>query len=144
MSGAASSLSSLEPARPYLIGLAIATLGFTWYRSLRTKEGKQCGPEGACTVKKKCFLASRTFLIIFTNASIALMAFPYYAKLFYPKPEKQNIVVVESNNIETATFHIKGMTCAGCEAHVNSEITKVPGVMDAQTAYHKGAAVTFL
>ncbi len=29
-SGAASSLSWLEPARPYLIGLAIYYLGFAW------------------------------------------------------------------------------------------------------------------
>jgi hypothetical protein len=30
-SGAASTLSWLEPARPFLIGLAIATLGFAWF-----------------------------------------------------------------------------------------------------------------
>ncbi|MGI8600834.1 MAG: mercuric transport protein MerTP [Chitinophagaceae bacterium] len=140
-SGAASAFSWLEPARPFLIGVAMATLSFAWYRSLITKESAVCGPDESCETEQKSFLASRTFLVFITIAAIGLIAFPYYAKLFYPKPEKQNIVVVESNNIQTATFHIKGMTCAGCEEHVNNELHKVPGVMDAQTAYHKGTSM---
>lgn len=143
-SGAASSLSWLEPARPYLIGSAIATLGFAWYRSLSSKANTVCGPDGNCKVEKKPFLASRTFLSIITIAAIVLMAFPYYANVFYPKAEKQNIVVLESNNLQTAVFQIKGMTCAGCEEHVNSEVAKVTGVLDTKTAYAKGTStVTF-
>ena len=137
-SGAASSLSWLEPARPYLIGLAIATLGFAWYRSLSKKESAACGPDGSCVVEKKSFLASRTFLGIITIAAIALIAFPYYGKIFYPKSEKQSVVVVESNNIQAASFNIKGMTCAACENHVNSELSKVNGVIETQTFYGKG------
>lgn len=140
-SGAASSLSWLEPARPYLIGLAIVTLGFAWYRSLSTKESVACGPDGTCAVEKKSFLASKTFLIIITIAAIALIAFPYYANVFYPKTQKQNILVVESNNINTASFAIKGMTCKGCETEVNNELYKVSGVIDAQTFYAKGTSI---
>lgn len=140
-SSAASSLSWLERARPFLIGLAIATLGFAWYRSLRSKTDTCCGPDGSCAVEKKNFLASKTFLIIITIAAIALIAFPYYAKIFYPKPQKQNIVVVESNNIQSASFTIKGMTCQGCETEVNNELHKVPGVIDAETHYAKGTSV---
>ena len=91
-SGAASSLSWLEPARPYLIGLAIATLAFAWYKALSTKPNAACGLDGTCAVEKKSFLASKTFLIIITVAAIALIAFPYYANIFYPKTQKQNIV----------------------------------------------------
>ncbi len=140
-SGAASSLSWLEPARPYLIGLAIAALGFAWYKSLSAKENTQCGPDGTCIEEKKSFLASKTFLIIITIAAIALMTFPYYANIFYPKPLKQNIVVVESNNINTAFFTIKGMSCKACEAEVNNELYKVPGVIEAQTFYNKGTSI---
>lgn len=140
-SGAASSLAWLEPLRPYLIGLAIATLGFAWYRSLSTKENTACNSDGTCTVEKKSFLASKTFLIIITIAAIALIAFPYYATIFYPKPQKQNTVVVESKNINTASFTIKGMTCKGCETEVNNELYKVSGVIDAQTFYDKGTSI---
>lgn len=143
-SGAASSLSWLEPARPYLIGLAIATLGFAWYRSLSTKESTACGPDGNCAVEKEKFLASRTFLTIITVAAIALISFPYYAKVFYPKAEKQNAVVVESSNIQSASFQIKGMTCGGCEEHVNSELSKVAGIIKYKTSYaDRSSLVTF-
>ena len=140
-SGAASSLSWLEPARPYLIGLAIVTLGFAWYKSLNKKQNAECGPDGACVVEKKSFLASRTFLIIITIAAIALIAFPNYANVFYPKAQKQNVVVVESNNIQSASFNIKGMSCKACETEVNNELHKVAGVIDAQTFYDQGTSV---
>ena len=140
-SGAASSLSWLAPARPYLIGLAIATLAFAWYKAVSTKTNAACGPDGTCAVEKKSFLASKTFLIIITVAAIALIAFPYYAKIFYPKPQKQNSVVVESNNIGTASFTIKGMSCKECETEVNNELYKVAGVIDAQTFYGKGTSI---
>lgn len=140
-SGAASSLSWLEPARPFLIGLAIATLGFAWYRSLSKKESTACGPDGTCAVEKKSILASKTFLIIITIAAIALIAFPYYADKFYLKVEKQNGVVVEANNINTASFNIRGMSCKACESEVNNELHKVAGVIDAQTIYNKGTSV---
>ncbi len=140
-SGAASSLSWLEPARPYLIGLAIAALAFAWYKTISTNQNAECGPDGTCAVEKKSFFASRTFLIITTVAAIGLIAFPYYAQIFYPKPQKQNIVVVESNNINTASFAIKGMTCKGCETEVNNELYKVSGVIDAQTFYDKGTSI---
>ena len=140
-SGVASSLSWLEPARPYLIGLAIAALAFAWYKTISTKQNAACGPDGTCAVEKKSFLASKTFLIIITIPAITLIAFPYYAQIFYAKPQKQNIVVVESNNINTASFAIKGMTCKGCETEVNNEIYKVLGVIDAQTFYDNGTSI---
>lgn len=140
-SGAASSLSWLEPARPYLIGLAIAALAFAWYKTLSKKQNAECGPDGACVVEKKSFIASRTFLTIITIAAVVLMAFPYYGHIFYPKQEKQNVVVVESNNIQTASFQIKGMTCGSCEVSVNNELSKVQGLIDANTMYAKGVSI---
>ena len=140
-SGAASSLSWLEPARPYLIGLAIAALAFAWYKSLSKKSNAECGPDGACVEEKKSFLASRTFLAIITIGAIALIAFPYYANIFYPKPLTQNVMVVETNNIQSASFNIKGMSCKGCETEVNNELHKLAGVIDAKTFYDKGTSI---
>jgi mercuric ion transport protein len=140
-SGAASSLSWLAPFRPYLIGLAIATLGFAWYRSLRAKDRTACGPDANCKIEKKPFLASRTFLTIITVAAVAMMTFPYYANIFYPKAEKQNEVVVQSNNIQSASFIIRGMSCKACETEVNNELYKVNGVINAQTYYGKGTSI---
>jgi copper chaperone CopZ len=116
-------------------------LGFAWYRSLSNKQSTTCGPDGACVVEKKSFLASRIFLIIITIAAIALITFPYYANVFYPKTQTQNVVVVESNNIQSASFNIKGMSCKACESEVNNELHKVTGVIDAQTFYDKGTSI---
>lgn len=140
-SGAASSLSWLEPARPFFIGLAVVTLSYAWYKSLLSKKTDVCGPDGVCLVEKKSFLASRSFLVIITIAAFVLMAFPYYAKVFYPSPSKQNVVIVESNNIQKASFTIKGMTCQGCEAEVNNELYKVAGVIETETDYAKGTSI---
>lgn len=37
-SGMASAFSWMEPARPYLIGLTILTLGLAWYQKLKSKK----------------------------------------------------------------------------------------------------------
>jgi len=140
-SGAASSLSWLEPLRPYLIGVAVLALGFAWYQSLRTREGVTCTADGTCKVETKSFLASKTFLLSITVVTALIVAFPYYAKAFYPKLPIQSIMVVESDNIQTATFTIRGMTCAGCEGHVNSELANVPGVNQSVTSYEKRNSV---
>lgn len=140
-SGAASAFSWLAPARPFLIGLAIVTLTYAWYRALSTKQAAACQPDGACKVENKRFIASRTFLTIITIAAVLLTTFPYYGKIFYTKAEKQSVGIVESNNIRTASFNLKGMTCASCEEHVNNEVAKVNGVIELQTSYAKGKSV---
>ena len=140
-SGVAASISWLEPFRPYLIGVAILSLGFAWYQSLKAKEGMQCGLDSICTVQKQSSLASKTFLTLVTGATVLIIAFPYYAKVFCPKTQTQNLAVVDRGTIQAATFTIKGMTCAACEEHVNSQLSKVPGVIQAQTSYAKRNAV---
>lgn len=140
-SGAASSLSWLEPFRPYLIGVAVLALGFAWVQFLRTRQTSHCGIDGSCLVPKKSFVSSKSFLLLITVATALIVAFPYYAKSFYPKPPTQQAAVVESKIIHTAIFTIKGMTCAGCEAHVNSELAKVNGVLESITSYAKRNSV---
>lgn len=140
-SGAASAFSWLEPVRPFLIGLAVVALGYAWYISLRKNKAAACGPDGACKEEKKSFFASGAFLTMITIVAIALMAFPYYAHLFYPKPAKQTTMIVESNNVQTASFKIMGMSCKACEAEVNNEVYKITGVTDAKTFYGKGISV---
>lgn len=69
-----------------------------------------------------------------------LIAFPYYAKIFYPKPKEIKVIVVENNNIQQAVFKINGMTCESCAEHVNNEISKVNGVIEFQTSYKEASS----
>lgn len=131
-SGLASSFSWIEPFRPYLIGLTILVFAFAWYQKLKPEKQVDCDCEAD---NKKSFWQSKSFLGIITIVAGLLIAFPYYAKAFYPKPQEIKVVVVDKTNIQQAVFKIKGMTCESCTQHVNSEISKVKGIVAFQTSY---------
>ncbi len=131
-SGLASSFSWIEPFRPYLIGVTVLVFAFAWYQKLRTQKRVDCDCEAD---NKKSFWQSKSFLGIVTVVAGLLISFPYYAKAFYPKPEETKVVVVDKTNIQQAVFKIKGMTCESCTQHVNSEISKVEGIITFETSY---------
>ena len=136
-SGLASTFSWLEPARPYFIGLTILVLGFAWYQKLKPKKQIDCNCE---TEEKPKFIQSKMFLGIVTAFAIVMLAFPYYAHIFYPKTEKQ-VIVVDKSNVQTVEFTISGMTCASCEEHVNHEVNKLSGIIKSSTSYENGNAI---
>jgi copper chaperone CopZ len=131
-SGLASSFSWIEPFRPYLIGLTVLAFAFAWYQKLKQQKQVDCDCEAD---NKKSFWQSKSFLGIATVVAALLIAFPYYAKAFYPKPQEIKVVAADKTNIQQAVFKIKGMTCESCTEHVNSEISKVKGIVSFQTSY---------
>lgn len=136
-SGLASTFSWLEPARPYFIGLTILVLGFAWYQKLKPKKQIDCNCE---TEEKPKFIQSKMFLGIVTVFAIIMLAFPYYAHIFYPNTEKQ-VLVVDKSNVQTVEFSISGMTCASCEEHVNHEVNKLSGIIKSTASYENGNAI---
>jgi len=139
----AANFAWIEPARPYLIVLSIAVLAFAWYAKL--KRAKTNDMDCNCeTTKKASFLQSKTFLGIVTVFAILMMAFPLYAKMFYPKPKVQAATVTTVDNKQQVKFTIQGMTCEGCEEHVNNKLSKVNGVLAYKTSYAtRSSLVTF-
>lgn len=135
-SGLASSFSWLEPFRHYLIGLTILVLAYAWYQKLKPKKEIECDCE---TDEKPKFIQSKKFLGIVTAFAIVMLVFPYYAPIFYPKTEKQ-VIVVDKSNIQAVEFSISGMTCGGCEEHVNNEVNKISGILKSTASYEKGNA----
>ena len=129
-SGIASTFSWIEPFRPYLIGLTILVLLFAWYQMLKPKKGIDCECE---TDEKPKFIQSKTFLGIITVFAMVMLAFPYYSSVFYPNVEKE-IVIVNQSDIKTTEFKISGMTCAGCEEHVNHEVNKLSGIVSSKAS----------
>lgn len=139
-SGLAASFSWLEPLRPYLIALTVFVLGFAWYLKLKPKKQLDCSCEND---EKIPFTQSKMFLGIVTLFAVLMLAFPYYSAVFYPKTQKQIIIVDQSNNREIE-FTISGMTCASCGEHVNSEINKLAGIISSDASYeNKNAVVKF-
>lgn len=137
-SGFASSFSWIEPYRPYLIGATVLIFTFAWYQKLKPQKQIDCDCE---TDNKKSFWQSKLFLGIVTMIAALLIAFPYYAKVFYPKPQQTKVIVVDKNNIQTVQLNISGMDCEGCTAHINSELSKVNGVIEANTSYKNANAI---
>lgn len=137
-SGLASSFSWIEPFRPYLIGLTIAVFAFAWYQKLKPQKQVDCDCEAD---NKKSFWQSKSFLAIVTVFAGLLIAFPYYAKIFYPKPQEAKVIIVDKTNIATVQLSIKGMDCEGCTAHINGELSKINGVIEANTSYKNANAI---
>ena len=142
-SSLAANFSWIEPARPYLIGLSIALLAFAWYQKLKPVKSNamDCNCE---TTKKAPFHQSKKFLSIVTVFAILMMTFPLYAKMFYPKSKFQATIVAAADNKQQVKFIIQGMTCEGCQDHINNELSKVAGILTYNTSYaSRSSLVTF-
>ena len=136
-SGIASTFSWAEPFRPFFIGLTILVLGFAWYQKLKHKKQIDCNCD---TEEKPKFIQTKMFLGIATAFAIVMLAFPHYSSIFYPKTEKQ-IVVVDKSNIQKVEFTISGMTCTSCGEHVNHEVNKLTGIINSNASYENGNAI---
>ena len=137
MGGIASSLSFLDPLRPLFIGLTVLVLGFAWTQQLKSKKEIECGCE---TDEKKSFLQSKLFLGIVTVLAVLLLAFPYYSSAFMTAPHAKG-AVIPAEHLQRVELNIKGMTCEGCETHINHAVGRTPGVAKVESDYKSGTAV---
>ncbi|MDV3616160.1 heavy metal transporter [Elizabethkingia anophelis] len=126
-SGVASAFSWLEPARPYLIGITVLVLGFAWYQKLKQKATTEI--ECACEADEKPpFMQTKKFLGIVTIFAFLMLAFPYYGHIFYPKADKE-VVVMSPDSMREVSYNVSGMTCASCEEHVKHAVNALPGIV---------------
>lgn len=138
-SGIASAFSWMEPLRPYLIGITVLVLAFAWYQKLKPRTAEEI--ECACDEnEKKPFMQTKTFLGIVTAFAVLMLAFPYYAHVFYPSNDKKEVVAVDESNIKNVTFKIEGMTCNGCASHIETDVNKLSGVIQVEASYEDASA----
>ncbi len=130
-----STLSWVEPLRPYSIGVTILAIGYAWFTHLKPKSTDDCG----CSPEKPKFYQTKGFLIGVTVFAIVSITFPYYSHIFYRMKPSKNIVVNITNTTK-GQLVIKGMTCSGCEHHVNSVLTNAVEVIEAHSSYETGKA----
>ncbi|WP_375587286.1 mercuric transport protein MerTP [Flagellimonas aurea] len=134
-SGMASTFAWLEAFRPFFIGLTVLVLGFAWYQKLKSKSQQEidCACENDV---KPSFLQSKRFLLFVTLFAGLVLAFPYFSGLFYAQPTKE-IIYVQQDNMVDITFTVEGMTCSGCENHIESEVNKLDGIVSVKASYEK-------
>lgn len=138
ISGFGASISWLSPLRPYLIAMAIVSLGFAWYRKVETEAECRCAEDG-----KEKFLQTKSFLGAITIAVILMAAFPWYSGIFYAAAEKRPVVSAKEN-LRTAEFKISGMTCNSCAKRVKRDVENLAGIITAEVSYeNQEAVVTF-
>lgn len=130
-----STVSWLEPFRPFFIGGTILLLGFAWYSSFKPGAKDDCG----CEPEKKSFFQSRKFLGAVTVLSLLLLSFPSYSK--YLMQDNSSSVVIDQEKTKKITLGVNGMTCASCEYHIESEVIKLSGVSSVKASYENKNAV---
>ena len=138
-SSLASSFQWIEPARPWLIGLTIAALGVAWYLQLRPVPVDNCN----CEVPVTSFWKGRTFLSMVTVFSILMFAFPLYANIIIPNSGVDVAAYENAEQLETIDIEVFGMTCTGCEIHVEKAVGDIEGVASVQ-ASHKDKKATIV
>ncbi|PHS04180.1 MAG: heavy metal transporter [Kordia sp.] len=134
--GASSSLSWLEPFRPYLIGFAIIALAYAWCIHLKPKTADDCG----CEITKPNFYQKRGFLVGMSIFAILSITLPYYSVIFYSDNSKVVVVSNEENLVET-NIEIKGMTCDACQDHVDHAVNELDGIVSVKTSYSSGNTI---
>jgi mercuric ion transport protein len=133
-SGLAASFTWLEPLRPYLMGFTILVLGLAWYQQLKPKKEIDCDCD---TEENPRFIKSKLFLGLVTVFAVVMLAFPYYAEVFYPK----NISKVQpqlATSINKLTLDVTGMTCESCNLTVEHTLSQLPGYINAKADYKTG------
>ena len=134
--GSASTLSWMEPFRPYLIGLAVVAICYAWYNYYKLKNADDCN----CEIDEKPkWFQTKGFLAGVTLFAVISISFPYYSYIFYPDNKKE-VVIVNQSDIQTANFDIKGMTCASCEQHVTHAVNELEGILNVVASFDNANA----
>lgn len=136
-SGFASVFSWVEPVRPYLICLTVLILSLAWYQKLKPKKRMLRKME---VNKRPKFTHSKAFFGLMTGLAVLMLAFPWYAHVFYPATS-QNLVGINQSDIRKVEFKIKGMTCTACEEHISYEVNALFGIIRSNTSYAGGNAL---
>jgi mercuric ion transport protein len=129
-----SSISWLEPLRPYFITATVGILGFAWFKAFKPVAKDDCG----CEPEKRSFLQSKGFLGVVTALSLLLLTFPSYSGIF--QNNNSAVANYDQEKNKKITVGVNGMTCASCEHHIESEVLKLSGISSVKASYASNSA----
>lgn len=138
-------LSALEPYRPLFMAVAAGFLGFGYYRVYGQSKQEECGEGAECEVPRAS-LANRVSLWVATVVVVGLFASPYLLSLGLDEAAAQSTSAespkvtadeksggqTNPSELSTVTLKVEGMTCGGCVRTVDSTLSDIDGVEDAQ------------
>lgn len=128
-----------ERTRPVFLGLAAVLLALSFYfiyvRREKCESGSACEAPGP---RRK-----RINGVLFWIATVGVISFaffPSYVGVFQPA-RAVPLGVEGSTSAELVTLKVDGMSCEGCAVNLQSELVKVPGVLDAEVLFEEGRAL---
>ncbi len=136
--------SASETLRPYLLVLAFAAIGYGFYRVYFHRE--ECAPDESCGTKQ----VSKINQISLWIATVVIVAFalaPYYTGYIAAAITAPRLSTTESAPVvapappdesiakKTIVLKVRGMTCEGCETHIEIPLRKLQGVISADADY---------
>lgn len=138
--GAFGFASVFETFRPYLLIVAFLAVGFAFYKTYFRREACE---EGEACATKPIGRINQLFLWVATIGIVVFALFPFYTGYLVSAfgsnaPETSNQSSIASENEaqnKTAIIEVEGMTCEGCEPHINETLKKLKGVISAKASY---------
>ena len=140
--GAFGAASAFDTLRPYLLVLAFTALAFSFYRIYFRRE--ECAEGEACATKPVNKI-NQLFLWVGLLVISAFALAPYYTGYLMAAAgnsqssnEAMPVVSSEENQAnKSVIIEVEGMTCAGCEPHINETLKKLNGVVSAEASDEK-------
>ncbi len=139
--GAFGAASAFETLRPYLLVLAFTALTFSFYRVYFCR--KECA-EGQSCATKPVNKINQVFLWVGVLVISAFALAPYYTGYLMAaasNPQQFSIETMPAASSEenqankTVVIEVEGMTCAGCEPHINETLKILNGVASVEASY---------
>ncbi len=126
-----SSLTVLEPYRPFLILITLSFLGYAFYRVYRKSEEEEC-EDGSYCANPKSDRINKISLWIVMVLVLGLIAFPYVVPTgTAASSSRQTSQPRQPVPTKQVVLKVDGMTCNGCVLTVNKSLKKLPGVLNA-------------
>lgn len=124
-----------------MIVISLAAMAFGFYRVYFRRE--ECA-EGETCETKPVSIINKIFLWVGAVVIVVFALAPYYTGYIAAAITSPNLPVVESAPVvateepaakETIVLQVRGMTCEGCEAHIEVPLRKLQGVISADADY---------
>ena len=126
-----------ESWRTPLIAITILLLAAAFFLVYRKKtvvcEDGSCQTVFAST-------ANKMFLWFATLLTVFFIAFPYIT-LGFSQSHMDGLEKKSGANKKEVIIPVRGMTCTGCNAHIESTVKKIAGVMNVRVDYTKNQAI---
>nr|WP_081661847.1 heavy metal-associated domain-containing protein [Gillisia sp. JM1] len=80
-------------------------------------------------------------LLVITVLALSLTSFQVNAQCCATSKSEKTGTINNLQTTKTVKFKISGITCAGCEEHINHEVNKLKGIVSSKASYENGNAI---